>query len=218
MLKRDSSGEFFEDNNVYIFFGNKSFSNTSKILNSNNLLFGKQTHEAELKNINHVNNQSATTLTNSSDGLMTTSANKKIAIYTADCVPCFIYDGESLFSLHLGWRSLQKGLLEKALSLSKNSIKIFIGPHIQYDSFEVGPEVVSAFEEALEEPKSSWSKASSNSRHYISLKKIIELKASKACAQLICSDFDTYTSTAHHSYRADKATHLRNISFAFLKK
>ncbi len=129
----------------------------------------------------------------------------------------FVYDGSRLFSLHLGWRSLQKGLLDQALNVADEEVKVFVGPHIKVDSFEVGPEVVESFKSSLTEPQALWSQKINEQKNLISLEKIIKIKLSNKKTSYFSSDFDTCSSRAHHSYRRDDRTNLRNISFAFIK-
>lgn len=209
-------GEIFENDNVSVFFGH---SRSSEFLKSQKIQFGHQVHKADLIEVNSAPKNS-THLTVDSDGLWTLTKNLSLGVYTADCLPCFINSKEKLFSLHLGWRSLQQGLLEKALCHVSTSdrLDIFIGPHIGSASFEVGPEVFDAFSLQLADADASkWSVKRSDGKYTLSLKKIVELKTLAFKTSLHCSDIDTYTSELHSSYRRQNKTRDRNISFAFLK-
>lgn len=88
------------------------------------------------------------------DALITDCAATYIGIRTADCVPLLLYaaDKKCCAAIHAGWRGLVYGVIENTLAqLIKNYnvdpryIKAAIGPCISFESFEVGPEVVSEF-------------------------------------------------------------------------
>jgi len=215
-LESQKDGEKFENNGVSVFFGN---SKAKHSLEYENIQFGHQMHKADLIEI-HESNQQSSNLIQSSDGLHTCKKNLKLGLYTADCIPCFLYNGQRIFSLHLGWRSLHLGLLEKALKFVDKSeeVFIFIGPHIQFSSFEVGNDVLSQFKEILRNTKDqSWYSQVSDKKFNISLQNIIKIKAAGYKTNILSSAIDTYTSDLHCSYRRQAGTKERNISFAFLK-
>jgi polyphenol oxidase len=72
------------------------------------------------------------------------------AVLTADCLPvvfCDI-DGTRVAAAHAGWRGLAGGVLESALramSVAPDRVLAWLGPAIEQDMFEVGPEVREQF-------------------------------------------------------------------------
>lgn len=74
----------------------------------------------------------------STDGIITTLSNAFIVIFTADCIPLFVYDEEEMvFGLvHAGRKGIELGIIDNLIEiLAKNSqniakFKFVIGPHI----------------------------------------------------------------------------------------
>ena len=90
------------------------------------------------------------------DALITYLPNLCIAISTADCVPILLYapDQKMVAAIHAGWRGTVKGITQKTASLmttmygcNPRKMLAAIGPSISQDAFEVGDEVVDAFEQ-----------------------------------------------------------------------
>lgn len=72
------------------------------------------------------------------------------AVLTADCLPilCCSDDGNEIAAVHAGWRGLADGVLFNALKTFKSApknIRVWIGPSIGPQSFEVGQEVRAAY-------------------------------------------------------------------------
>ncbi|WP_325050600.1 peptidoglycan editing factor PgeF [Pseudoalteromonas sp. T1lg48] len=84
------------------------------------------------------------------DGLFTRCTQTPLAIMTADCLPVLLAsdDGREIAALHCGWRSLQGGIIEKAIPLFNApaaKISAWLGPAIGPNAFEVGAEVKAQF-------------------------------------------------------------------------
>jgi YfiH family protein len=77
------------------------------------------------------------------------------AILTADCLPVLFADlgGKAAGAAHAGWRGLAGGVLEQTVAAMRaagaGEITAWLGPAIGPDAFEVGPDVLAAFEAAL---------------------------------------------------------------------
>ena len=77
------------------------------------------------------------------DALATISSQKVIAITVADCLPLLLIEQSGILSLmHLGWRGIEGGLLEKTLqfirSKSSEPITAVLGPCIDTCCYEFG--------------------------------------------------------------------------------
>ena len=69
---------------------------------------------------------------------------------TADCLPVLFCDrdGTRVAAAHAGWRGLAGGVLESALramGVAPDRVLAWLGPAIEQDAFEVGPEVREQF-------------------------------------------------------------------------
>ncbi len=86
------------------------------------------------------------------DAIVTSSKGLLLAIQTADCAPILLQDVENgvVGAVHAGWRSAVLGIVEntiksmESLGASRKNINAAIGPCIQQQSYEVGPEVFEA--------------------------------------------------------------------------
>ncbi len=75
------------------------------------------------------------------DALATSSSEKVIAITVADCLPLLLIEESGILSLlHLGWRGIEQGLLEKSIQLiktkSNESMSAVMGPCINPCCYE----------------------------------------------------------------------------------
>ncbi len=91
------------------------------------------------------------------DAIITNQKGIGIAVGTADCVPILLYDSklQLLAAIHAGWRGTALKIVSKTISIMKekfgsNPANIIAGiaPSISREYFEVGDEVVEAFEKA----------------------------------------------------------------------
>jgi len=80
-----------------------------------------------------------------------------LAITTADCLPSLVYDKQSgaVGVVHAGWRGLAADIPAAALREFKKSLNSKLpdllwatGPSIDFDNYQVGPEVIGALEAA----------------------------------------------------------------------
>jgi len=83
------------------------------------------------------------------DAIIAGPGHLPIAVMVADCAPVAVVSGDHRMVIHVGWRGLAAGVVERAAHrLSQISIapaRAWIGPCIGACHFEVGPEVAEAF-------------------------------------------------------------------------
>ena len=81
------------------------------------------------------------------DAVVTDQLHCPIGIMTADCLPVLFASQDLIGAAHAGWRGLVAGVLEQTLQEFPDpaKVRVWLGPCIGRDAFEVGPEVVDAF-------------------------------------------------------------------------
>lgn len=185
--------------------------------------FLKQVHGAEIVERTQDNKLASY----EADGQFTSLSGLRLAIRTADCVPLMIYSPVKhlAVALHLGWRGVAARLASKCihdLGLMNDNLEFYLGPHIQFGSFEVGAEVIQALNVTLNEgyrsdPELVCEKP--NEKFLCNLARYIYLQ----CAEAMSSEFfwwqsttDTFTNKNFYSFRRDK-TAQRNVSWIKLK-
>jgi len=88
-------------------------------------------------------NKSERALGVTGDALSTSSSQKIIAITVADCMPLLLVEASGVIGLlHLGWRGIEQGFLEKAIEFieakSAEPIVAVLGPCINECCYEFG--------------------------------------------------------------------------------
>jgi hypothetical protein len=86
------------------------------------------------------------------DAVVCDDPARVVSVKYADCVPVILAtaDGRAVAAIHAGWRGVVAGVIsaavEKLRRLRDEEILAAVGPCIGFDAFEVGPEVLAAFE------------------------------------------------------------------------
>ena len=81
------------------------------------------------------------------DVLVARHPGKVIGILTADCVPVILAGRGVVAVAHAGWRGLVAGAIEAAVERVGVVTKAWVGPSIHACCYEVGDEVIEAFEQ-----------------------------------------------------------------------
>jgi YfiH family protein len=81
------------------------------------------------------------------DGHLTDEPGLGLLVLVADCLPVALAGGGRVAMLHCGWRGLAGGIVESALARFDEPPAAAIGPGIGRCCYEVGPEVLAAFED-----------------------------------------------------------------------
>ncbi|GAC1325466.1 MAG: peptidoglycan editing factor PgeF [Thermoleophilaceae bacterium] len=80
------------------------------------------------------------------DGHITRTRGLGLMVLAADCLPVALGAPGQVAMLHCGWRGLAAGILERAAARFDEAPAAVIGPGIGPCCYEVGPEVLAAFE------------------------------------------------------------------------
>jgi polyphenol oxidase len=80
------------------------------------------------------------------DVLVTRSRAATIGILTADCAPVVLWGDGVIALVHAGWRGLVAGAVEAGVAATGKVNAAWVGPSIHACCYEVGPEVIAAFE------------------------------------------------------------------------
>jgi hypothetical protein len=92
------------------------------------------------------------------DGLCSDRLDAAVAVFVADCIPALVADPRTgaCAAVHAGWRGTLAGVLPAAVralhehfGARPEDLRVALGPAIGPCCFEVGPEVVEAFEAGL---------------------------------------------------------------------
>jgi polyphenol oxidase len=80
------------------------------------------------------------------DGHLTYATRTALLVLAADCLPIAISNDDQAAMLHCGWRGLAAGIVERAVRWFSDPPVAAIGPCIGPCCYEVGPEVLRAFD------------------------------------------------------------------------
>jgi polyphenol oxidase len=81
------------------------------------------------------------------DGHLTDLAGVGLLVLGADCLPVALAAPGRVAMLHCGWRGLAGGILEQAVGRFDKAPAAAIGPGVGRCCYEVGPEVMAAFDD-----------------------------------------------------------------------
>lgn len=130
-------------------------------IQTKDLIFPYQIHQDKILKIDKdflsLSPEKRKEATNGFDALVTNISNICIGVSTADCVPILAYDSQQkvLATIHAGWRGTLAQIAPKTIrfmiaeySCEAKNILVGIGACISQKKFEVGEEVVEAFQSA----------------------------------------------------------------------
>ena len=83
------------------------------------------------------------------DGHLTHEPDLALLVLVADCLPVALAGGGRVGMLHCGWRGLAAGIVQRAVERFGERPAAAIGPGIGCCCYEVGPEVLEAFDDDL---------------------------------------------------------------------
>jgi YfiH family protein len=153
------------------------------------------------------------------DGLVTDQSRINLCIVTADCLPILLYDNKKkiIGAAHAGSKGLLQNIIHNTVSEFKNHFKsnpedihIIVGPNIEQKCYEVGEEMIAAFQKQFDWFDESLFTNTANNRYLLDLRKIAEhclLKEGILKANINISDQCTKCSVnTVYSYRKGDKT------------
>lgn len=105
------------------------------------LRLAKQVHGADVLSVG----MGSAPVAGEADVLTTNERGVTIGILTADCTPVVLAGEDGIAVAHAGWRGLVAGAVEAAVEAIGHVRAAWVGPSIHACCYEVGPEVIEAF-------------------------------------------------------------------------
>lgn len=161
------------------------------------------------------------------DAHFTASQKLALLIKTADCVPLMLSSERGLIAaVHAGWRGVATDIVTNSVRqvlrlTEKAPLRAWIGPHIQWSSFEVGDDVANLLRQAYQRADSTAHFEALCRPHpvepkkvYVNLTEIVRAQLASLSVKIVDEVLDdTKTTTSLASYRRDGASAGRNLSF-----
>lgn len=127
-------------------------------LNPKEVYTGQQTHSANIAYADGTNGDPFVfgKTFKETDGLLTDKTDVGLLIKYADCTPIILFDpiNKVLANIHSGWRGTTKRISTRAIEQMKTefgsdpgNMIAYVGPSIDQENYEVGPEVYDAFKD-----------------------------------------------------------------------
>ncbi|XJS10760.1 peptidoglycan editing factor PgeF [Aerococcaceae bacterium WGS1372] len=153
------------------------------------------------------------------DGLITDQVGVGLIIKYADCTPVIIYDPVKKVqaSVHSGWRGTVQQIAVKAIKTMVtdfecrlSNLLIYLGPSIDMDHYEVGPEVYEAFADFSN--RDAFFKKKADKYLLSNIDAIYQklLDSGVQASQIEQSSVSTYTDERLHSARQQGADYSLN--------
>lgn len=133
------------------------------------LVCAKQVHGCNIKIVGDQHKGSGAIVYDSAiaqtDALLTNRRNLPLAVFTADCLPVFLYDPENqaVGLVHAGWKGSKAGITAKTVKLMRQEfntrasfLEAGFGPAIKACCYEVGEEFNGFFARGLRERDSRY--------------------------------------------------------------
>ena len=168
------------------------------------------------------------------DGIITQRNKIAICVTTGDCLPIMFYNykNASIGAVHAGWRGVANKITRKSIQQSldlpslrseavitneKKFIKIWIGPHIGFDSFEVEQNIAEEIFEGVQGIVEGihFKKSTKTGRLFVNLKEVLisQLSEFDMLDFSYISNQDTKTDETQCSHRRSPDEKTRQASW-----
>ena len=161
-------------------------------LATDSLVFLKQVHGAAVVDASEAHADCE------ADAVIVTESGTTGGVLTADCVPVVVLGEDGLAVIHAGWRGLVAGAIEAGAARVGRPRAAWVGPSIKACCYEVGPDVVSAFQEKALPVEDSWHVDPGFAAHVV----LRRIGVERIAASNICTSSDP----RYFSYRRDGVT------------
>ena len=219
-------GTLVQSNDFQILFGKRESQITELEKNFPSIKF-KRIRQTHSDKIIHSSPHSIDFSTEA-DAHYTNEKDLGLCISTADCIPVMLFHTHPAWAvaIHAGWRGIEKRIVPKAISqILRNGAKvedlhIFVGPHIQKISFEVKYDVRDLLLKSVQKSTPEMSQEISPEKSLVDLNLILkhQLQESGLLLENMFFEFkDTVADTQYHSFRRDKESSGRQLSFIVLR-
>jgi len=163
-------------------------------------------------------------LSKEADAHFSEQKNHGLCIATADCAPVFLFceNLRMVAGIHAGWRGVAQRIVPKTIQhfiaqgAQVKKILIFLGPHIQQPSFEVGLDVRDQILKSVHTPAGNFSQMIGTEKARVDLHRVLISQIREFALpdeNTILLKRDTFSDTAYHSFRRDKESSGRQLSF-----
>jgi polyphenol oxidase len=177
-----------------------------------NPIWLEQVHGTEVV---HAQNQLTSDAAPRADAIMATASGTVCAIMTADCMPVLLADtrGNLVAAAHAGWRGLAGGVIQNTVKHLRDAgadeILAWLGPGIGPERFEVGEDVLAAFQHLGPAAKSAFVAVAGKPGKYLANLPFLArlVLASVGVVQVAGGDRCTVSEASEfYSYRRDRVT------------
>ena len=141
-------------------------------------------------------------------------------------MPILVYDKSQskILAVHSGWRGvanriLIKSLIAQNMQKAESQIQIWVGPHIQAQSFECGLDVAEQILSSVKTKSADMILKETKDKKFLNLANILRqqlLEERISFQSLLISDIDTFSNMNWHSFRREKAK-VRQYAYIALK-
>ena len=150
------------------------------------------------------------------DAYFTKDCNHPIGVFTADCLGIVFYDETShiIGAIHSGWAGTLKQITSKTFDylihneqLNPSTTKVYLCPCIQFNSLEMGNDIIEQFKQ-LPFDITPYVRKISDSKSYLDNRGLnIEMltRAGIPSSNIIASSLDTFCDEQMFSYRRDRS-------------
>lgn len=156
------------------------------------------------------------------DAIVTGMRKIGVGVYTADCVPLLLVDGEAkvVAAVHAGWRGTLSGIvnrtikrIEKDFGILSSNISAAIGPSIGMCCYEVGEEVAVQFMNKYD-ACSEFLHKKNDSKYFLDLRLAnVRNLLDAGVANFDVMDICTMCNRDFHSYRREGKVVDKQLSF-----
>lgn len=155
------------------------------------------------------------------DAHFTNEVGVGLVVKTADCLPVLVFSKKQnlVLAIHAGWRGVENQITAKSLLAAQmQEAEIFIGPHILQKSFEVDLDVKDQLEKVYlqhADKTDAQTFISKENKFFINLVSIVKKQIQSVAVPFHLEELalDTVSDHRLHSYRRDKQSSGRNLSF-----